>query len=260
MPAAGPAMPTAASPAARARPRAGLLVGTLVVAVFALVVGVAAVVMSALALGRSDDAVTIANVARNERPVPPPGPPPTGPPPTGPPTTDRPTTGPTGTDQPAPDPTATGPTAGPTEISPTAKFDVAYEGEKLRVRSKSCGYSGGRMYVDLDNPPTVGVGPENAEFDYDGCDPGKIGIDLPFAQVPGATATPKDCLESIRTDPGRSPVAPTRGMTLCIVTSQDKAAAAGTTQKLVFVTVDAITVDNQTGVLNVTAKAWTVPQ
>ena len=91
-------------------------------------------------------------------------------------------------------------------------------------------------------------------------DPGKVSTSLAFAEVEGPTATAKDCLEKIRTDPGRSPVAPKSGMTLCFVTNQNSAAAQGITQKLVFVTIDSISVDNNVGVLNVTAKAWTVPQ
>jgi hypothetical protein len=241
---------SAMPPAAATKPRGGLLVVTLVVAVFALVVASAGIVVAAVALGRSDDAVTVANAARNQ-------PPPVIP------TAEQPTAGPAATGEPTQDPTIDAPddrTTGPTEINPTAQFDVAYDGEKLRVRSPDCDNIGGKTYVDLDSPPRVGVAEGSAELNYDGCDPGQVRIELPFAGVPGPTATPKDCLEAIRTDPGRSPVAPARGMTLCVVTSQDKAAAEGTTQKLVFVTIDAITVDNGTGVLNITAKAWTVPQ
>jgi hypothetical protein len=220
---------------------------TLVVAVFALVVALAGVVVAAIALGRSDRAATLAAETANQAPTPAA-------------TTEQPTTVPTG--QPATDtPTDPTETSAPDDISPTAQFEVAYEGEKLRVRSPTCRpYTAGITYVDLDDPPRVGVGANGSEFSYEKCNPGKIGIGLPFAQVTGPDATPTDCLESIRTDPGHSPLAPTSGMTFCIVTSQGAAAAAGQTQKLIFVTVDAVTVDNETGVLNVTAKAWNVPQ
>jgi hypothetical protein len=87
-----------------------------------------------------------------------------------------------------------------------------------------------------------------------------INTGQPFAEVSGPTATPKDCLETIRKDPGRSPIAPKQGMTLCVVTDQNAAAAQGISQKLVFVTIDAVSVNNNVGVLNMTARAWTVPQ
>ncbi|GIE93542.1 hypothetical protein [Paractinoplanes rishiriensis] len=106
----------------------------------------------------------------------------------------------------------------------------------------------------------IGEAVESTELGYAQCEPGKISIDLPFAQVAGPGATPADCLETIRTNPGRSPVAPVRGMTLCLVTSQDQAAERGIPQKLVFITVDSISLDNSASVLGVTAKAWTVPK
>lgn len=134
-----------------------------------------------------------------------------------------------------------------------------YEEQKLRIRSHSCDYTN-NTYVDLDEPRVIGEAVENTELGYAQCEPGKIAIELPFAQVAGPGATPADCLETIRTNPGRSPVAPVRGMPLCLLTSQDQAAALGIPQKLVFVTVDSISVDSSAGVLGVTAKAWTVPK
>jgi hypothetical protein len=242
-----PAMP-AGPPAKAPKSRGGLLVVTLVVAVFALVVAAAGVFVSALALGKSDDALTTANAAKNQVP------------PTAAPTATAPTPGPTAgpTDEPTTDAPTTDPTATPTDISPTAQFEVAYEGEKLRIRSPGCN-TGYRTYVDLDDP-RVAVDEEDAEFTYNDCNPGAIQTELKFAQVAGANSTPADCLETIRTDPARSPTAPERGMTLCFVTSQNTAAAQGKSQKLVFVTVDSISTDNGTGILNVTAKAWNVPQ
>jgi hypothetical protein len=232
-------------------PRSGgmLVVVTLVVAVLALVVGLAGVVLSAMALGRSGEATDLAAKANN-RVVP---------------GTVEPTVAPTEEPSVAPTPdgggqtTEPGPSTSPADINPTAQFTVAYEGEHLRVRSVACGY-GSNTYVDLDEPRVAGTDDAGTELGYEDCDPGKLNTGLSFAEVEGPTATPKDCLEKIRTDPGRSPVAPKPGMTLCIVTSQNAAAAQGITQKLVFVTVDSISVDNRVGVLNLTAKAWKVPQ
>jgi len=78
--------------------------------------------------------------------------------------------------------------------------------------------------------------------------------------VAGPNATPADCLETIRTNPGRSPLVPTAKMTLCFLTSQNAAADEGISQKLVFVTGNSVTVDANTGVLNATAKTWAVPR
>jgi hypothetical protein len=195
-------------------------------------------VLSAIALGRSAEANELAAQANNR-------------------------TLPTAAETPRTEPAATDPdsAASPTDISPTAQFTVAYEGEHLRVRSIRCDFSNTYAFVDLDDPPRVaGTAEANTEFGYAGCEPGKIQTNLPFAQVSGPTATPKDCLETIRTDPGRSPIAPTPGMTLCILTDQNEAAAQGINQRLVFVTIDSISVDNNIGGLNITAKAWDVPQ
>ncbi|WP_306205627.1 hypothetical protein [Actinoplanes sp. RD1] len=227
----------------RPRSRGGLLAVTLIVAVLALVVGVAAVIISALSLSRSDDAVVTAEKANN-RPLPAAAPPPE---------TTTPAVGET-TEPPADGPPASGT---PTDISPTAQFEVAYEGENLRVRSINCN-DGYWTAVDLDEPRILTQG--DGELGYGGCDPGAIRTELPFAQVEGPGATPADCLENIRTDPARSPIAPSRGMTLCFQTAQNQAAAEGITQKLVFVTVNSVTTDNGTGVLAVTVKAWNVPQ
>ncbi|MFC7272741.1 hypothetical protein ACFQS1_02005 [Paractinoplanes rhizophilus] len=233
------------------------------VAVIALVFGLSGAALAALALGRSDQAVTLAASAGG-------APAPAAMNSVATPTPDDPAGTPAGdpsaaeTTDPAADP-ATGQAADPAtsaspgDISPTAKFEVAYEGEKLKIRSEGCRWPDNYALVDLDEP-RVGAVAETGEFGYAGCDPGKIDTKLPFAVVPGASATPADCLETIRTDPGRSPIAPTRGMTLCFLTSQDAAATQGISQKLAFVTIDAITVDNNTGVLNVSAKAWNVPQ
>jgi hypothetical protein len=223
---------------------------TLVVAVLALVVGLAAVVLAALALGRSSEATDLATKA-NAKALPP--------------TAGTASPGPTAaTTATEPDPTATatdpqpGPTTTPTDISPSAQFTIAYEDQHLRPRSPSCGYAD-NTYVDLDEPRiTAGQG-ANSEFGYHGCNPGGLDINLPFAEVSGPSATPKDCLEAIRTDPGHSPIAPTRGMTICIVTDQNAAVAQGISQKLAFVTVDAVSKEGDLGVLNLTVKAWAVP-
>jgi hypothetical protein len=229
-----------------------LLVATLVVSALALVVGLAGVALSAVALSHSDDAVNLAEKANNR------------------PAAAAPTTAATTEAAPAPAPTGTeattpateepaGDTATPSDISPTADYTTAYEGEHLRVRSTGCG--GNFMEVDLDEPRVAGENIYLGEFSFEGCEaPGKLSTNLAVAEVSGPTATPHDCLETIRTDPGRNPIAPTRGTTLCFVTDQKKAASEGETQKLVFVTVDSVSVDNRTVVLNVTMKAWNVPQ
>jgi hypothetical protein len=238
-------------------PRSGgmLVVVTLVVAVLALVVGLAGVVLSAMALGRSGEATDLAARA-NTRALPSPGnPSPVNPDPVD---TGAPTATPT-PDEGGSQTAGPGPSTSPADISPTAQFTNAYDGEHLRVRSVACMYSS-NTYVDLDEPRIAGTEEPGTELGYGGCDPGKLSTSLSFAEVEGPTVTPKDCLEKIRTDPGRSPVAPKSGMTLCFVTNQNAAAAQGITQKLVFVTVESISVDNNVGVLNVRAKAWTVPQ
>jgi hypothetical protein len=233
------------------KPRRGgglLLTVTLVVAVLGLVVGVAGVAVASIALGRSDKAV---NLAGSVRAVPPPAP-------------ADPTTAPTGDPTPTPadstqDTDGADPSATPTEIDPSAQFSVAYQGQNLRIRSVGCN-SSTPTYVDLDEPRILLAQSQGSEFGYNDCDPGQIHSDLLFAQVSGPNATPADCLETIRTDPGRSPMVPTAKMTLCFLTSQNAAADEGVSQKLVFVTVNSVTVDDNTGVLNVSTKAWTVPQ
>jgi hypothetical protein len=230
------------------KPRRGgglLLTVTLVVAVLGLVVGVAGVAVASIALGRSDKAV---NLAGSVQAVPPAGP-------TTAPTAD-PTSVPTNSTQ---DTDGADPSATPTEIDPSAQFTVAYQEQHLRVRSPNCN-DGYFTYVDLDEPRVVGDDHDKAELSYSGCGPGQIRTDLAFGQLTGPNATPADCLDKIRTDPGHSPIAPTTGMTLCFVTSEDYAASHGITQKLAFLTVDSLATDNETGVLNVTAKAWIVPR
>jgi hypothetical protein len=243
-PAAGTA--NVATPAVRpSRPHGALLVITLVVAVVALVVALAAVVLSAVAIGRSDEAAETVKKSQvlpttaADMPSPP---------------------AETATAEDSPEPTDAGVTPTPTDISPTAQFTVEYEGQHLRVRSVACRYGGSPTYVDLDEPRVGGTEETNMEFGYAGCDPGAFHTSLPFAQVSGPAATPKDCLETIRTDPGRAPIAPTRGTTLCIVSDQNQAAAQGISQKLAFVTVDSVSVDGGAGVLNITVKSWAVPR
>lgn len=227
-------------------PRNGVLIVTLIVAAVALVLSLAGVVLSALALGRSDQAETMANRALNQpvqttEPTVTDAPPPTEPAPD--PTTD-----------PADDPE---PTSTPGDISPTAEFKVKYQDQKLRVQSPGCG-SGYRTEVDLDEPRVLKEG--DGDLSYRDCLPGALDTGLQLAEVPGPNATPADCLENIRTAPGTTPVAPSEGLTLCFLTSQNDAAAQGISQKLVFVTIDSITKDNDHGVLNMTLKAWDVPE
>ncbi|MEU8242275.1 hypothetical protein AB0C07_28825 [Actinoplanes missouriensis] len=231
--------------------RGYLLVITLVVAALSLVVGLAGVTLSAIALGRSDEAADLAKQANDKPVAAAPTTEATGEPPTPEPT--DPASAAPGPEQPS------GAATTPADISPTADYTVSYQGEHLRVRSVGCGPD--YMAVGLDEPRVAGAGRYSTEFGVLGCHaPGEIVTDLPMATVSGPSATPFDCLETIRTDPGRSPVAPTRGMTLCLVTDQKKAIANGVTQKIVFVTVDSISVDRETVVLNLTLKAWDMPQ
>jgi hypothetical protein len=227
-----------------------LLIVALVVSVLGLVVGVAGVAVAAIALGRSDKAVSLAGAANR-----PPEPPATGatPTPAASPSSEPPTT----TDP--QDGDGSDPSATPTEIDPSAQFSIAYQGQNLTIRSIGCN-NPNQSYVDLDEPRILIAQSKGSEFGYSDCDPGQIRSDLLFAQVAGPNATPADCLETIRTDPGRSPVVPTAKMTLCFLTSQNDAADQGISQKLVFVTVNSVTVDANIGVLNVTVKAWAVPQ
>jgi hypothetical protein len=135
----------------------------------------------------------------------------------------------------------------PDVIDPSAEFEVAYQDIRLRIQSPDC-TGGYRAHIDLDEPRVDDVEEPGSEVSYAGCDPGQLDTDLPFARVGSVDATPSDCLETIRTAPGRSPIAPADGMTLCFETSR----------KVVFVTIDEITTGGQTGVLTVTANAWTV--
>jgi hypothetical protein len=147
--------------------------------------------------------------------------------------------------------------ASSTELNPAGAFQISYQNEHLTIRSGGCDTTIGTP-VDLDEPR---VNPLSGREDltYTGCEPGSISSDLPQAEVASASSTPKDCLQNIRTAPGRSPVAPVKGMTICFVTNQTTAASQGITQKLVFVTISSLTTDNRYGVLNVSLTAWNVP-
>ncbi|MET0418781.1 MAG: hypothetical protein ABW022_22430, partial [Actinoplanes sp.] len=79
-------------------------------------------------------------------------------------------------------------------------------------------------------------------------------------KVASLDATPFDCQERIRTAPDSTEFAPQEGATFCLFTSQNDAAAQGISQKVVFVRVDSVTKDSDVGVLNITVKAYVVPQ
>jgi hypothetical protein len=237
------------APKEHPEPPGGLGFVTLVVALLTLVVAIAGIVVAAVALGRSNDATTLARSANN-RPAPPPPAPATAtatPAPTTPGAEQSPAYG-----QPSDDP-GDGPLAG---IEPSAQFTTAYEGEPLRVRSAGCD-SEEATQVDLDEPQVVGADTEHAELGYAGCSPGSVGSELAFAQVSGPDATPADCIGAIRSNPGQSPVAPAAGMTLCLVTSPE---TPDVDRKLVLLTIDAISQDDEGGILEATATAWNVPQ
>ncbi|MEU8614355.1 hypothetical protein AB0C29_40845 [Actinoplanes sp. NPDC048791] len=211
----------------------------------ALVVGLAGVVIAAIALGRSDKATTLATSA-NERPLPPAAAE-TAPAPE--PTTD-PADPPTGTSEP-------GATTSPGDISPTAEFAIAYQDEHLRLETQTCNSSEG-ISIDFEEPRVLGgVG---GAVTYSHCVPGVLETELPFAEVSGQNATPADCLENIRTTPARSPIAPTGGLNLCLLTSRNDAAARGIAQMLAIITVDSVTEKNGHGIMTITVRAWKVPE
>jgi hypothetical protein len=134
---------------------------------------------------------------------------------------------------------------------------IKYQSQRLRVPSPNC-YANNRTGIDLDEPRVLGG--SAGDIVYRGCTPGTIETDLKLAEIPGQDATPADCLENIRTAPALSPIAPAKGLSLCFLTSPNDAAAQGISQKLVFVTVDAITANGNDGALNITLKAWDVPE
>ena len=115
------------------------------------------------------------------------------------------------------------------------------------------------MPVDLDEP-RVEPPEDRRDVGYVGCNPGTIQSKLRLAKVASASATPADCLEQIRTQPGEESTPVESGMTLCFVTDANAAATQGTTQKIVFLTVDAFSVESDRGVLNFTVTAWNVPK
>ncbi|WP_433825877.1 hypothetical protein ACQP2E_27680 [Actinoplanes sp. CA-015351] len=235
------------------RQRSYLLVITLVVSALSLVVGLAGVGLAAFALSRSSQATDLAKQA-NDRPLAAPA---TEAATT--PEASAPTTAATPAEEPADGAGDPSTAETPADVSPTAEYTIAYEGEHLRVRSGGCG-AGAAMHIDLAEPRVLNTG-YGPEFGVLGCSaPGQIDTSLAVAQVSGPTATPNDCQETIRTNPGRSPIVPTRGMTLCAITDYQRAAASGRPQKLVFVTVDSMSTESETVVLNLTLKAWNIPQ
>jgi hypothetical protein len=240
-------VPTATQPQANYYAR--LPLASLVTAALALTLSLAGLVISVIALGQSDNAATVASRAGHQPSIAATDSPPT----------DLPHGTNSATAGTADTSTIPETEASPGDINPSTQFVIAYEGENLRIRSFRCN-SDEKNHVDLDEPRVIGKTADKSEISYEDCDPGRLSTELQFAQVSGSSATPADCLERIRTDPGRSPIAPSSGMTLCVVTSQNRAAAEGISQKLIFVTVDSIARDNDMGVLNVTVKAWKVPR
>lgn len=232
------------SPTESTAPRTTIVLVTLIVAVVALVFSLSGLVVAAIALGRSDDTSRATSGADSQR---------------GQSTQESSTLEPNqdlGAD------TGSSRTSTPPEnIRPTARFDVAYgDSQHLRVRSGFCN-SIAQGYVDLDQPRVLsGSSKDTADISYQGCNPGRIITELSFAKVSGPNAAPADCLESIRTSPGQSPATAAEGTTLCFLTSPKRASYQGITPKLVFLTVDSSTTDQGDGILNVTLKAWHVPQ
>jgi hypothetical protein len=230
--------PTAGMPGPGHRPGPDLRSIPLVAAVLALLLAVLGVVVATIALRRGNEATTLARSAHQQAV-----------PPASEPSAAEPTPA-LGGAQPTDQPTA----ALPEGITPSAQFTVAYPEQSLRIASRECD-SEEATQVDLDEPRVTGTATEDAELGYAGCSPGSIGSELAFAPAPGPDATPADCIEAIRTNPGQSPVAASVDLSLCLLTSP---ATPEDQPKLVLLTVDSIDQDDRGGVLTVTAEAWNV--
>jgi hypothetical protein len=147
--------------------------------------------------------------------------------------------------------------ASPEDIDPSGAYTVAYQKQRLRVVSYRCRLDTATV-VDFDEP-RVNPASDRGDAGYSDCNPGNIVSSLPLAIVSSPDASPADCLEQIRTQPARSPVAVSKGLTICFLTDANKATAQGISRKLVFLTVDAFSVESEAGVLNFTLTAWNVP-
>jgi len=144
-----------------------------------------------------------------------------------------------------------------TNIDPGSVFTIAYQREHLRATTPNCVGSFDTTGIDFDEPRADADSSLDAQ--YEGCSPGTISTRLPVAKVSSGSATPKDCLEQIRTQPEVSPLTPASGLTFCFVTDKGTAAQEGVTQKIVFLTVDSLSSANNHGILNFTLTAHNVP-
>jgi hypothetical protein len=154
-------------------------------------------------------------------------------------------------------PPGTSPGSNPTVIQPSGAFTIAYQRQHLRIESNGCSYGNGPG-IDFDEP-RANSSDSTKDAEYAGCGPGSIVSQLPQAAVSGPGASPNDCLEQIRTQPGNSSAAASTGITLCLVTNANTAASQGITRKVVFLTVDSTSVAGSRGVLNFTLTAWNMP-
>jgi hypothetical protein len=232
------AQPPSGSPPWR-RPPGRSLSGVL--AGVALLLGLAALLVSLVALGRAGSARHNAPSAAGSAGNPPPA------------VVGGDTGGTSGTD-------TTG-TGGPGaasatgSIEPTALYRVRYQGQHLRIpivrTTSNYDYND---YIDLDEP-RVGVIQDGADLWLS--DTGSFSSDLPRAEVDSPNMSAQDCAQDIRTAPLTADVAASKGLNLCFLTDLGAASAEGITQKIVLLSVNSISRDDT---VNVTVTAWDVPK
>lgn len=170
--------------------------------------------------------------------------------PTGGPTTAPPTDQPTV--EPTTDPT-TEPPAEPTDgPDPRGVYTTAYEKQTLRLQPS------GSRYIDLD-VPSANAASATGEFSYSGYIPGAklVFDDASLAEITNPAPTAGDCVLAVQRAPIDPEVAPSKGQTLCVLTSAERAVDQGIKQKVVLLRIDAVGAD---GTLNVSATAWNVPK
>jgi hypothetical protein len=228
--------------------------------VFALLLSICSVVVAVVAVGIARNAAAKAEDAERTAAIAPQA---TTGPPVGP--TSAPTDGgyPTVPDE---GPDSPFPSPGTEAIIPEANYQLAYDGEVLRIPAPPEGLcipgfdEQQSLYVDLDEP-RVGTTEVNAEFEYTPhCARQKWAFDfepnVPFSTVSSAQATARDCANSIRSQPITGPVVPQPGTILCLVTSASAAEKQGIPQKLVLLDIRNVAKD---GTVNLAVRAWDVP-
>lgn len=214
----------------------------------ALITALVAAGVALVALSKTSDGGTPAVVAGSSTSV---TPPPITALPTGPTSPGEPSdlpTDATATTAPSLEPTGE-PTGGP---DPSGTFTVAYPSETLRLQPSSS------RSVDLDTP--TGNAPSGTyEFSYTGSTPNLrlyFSNDVAVAEIQTPNPNAGDCAVELRRAPIDSDVVPAKGKMLCVLTSADRAASQGNTQKLVLLRMATLTED---GTLNLSLTAWNVP-